>query len=64
MPNPLLLLQRGVRKAGSQTAYAAQLGISPSYLNDLLKERRALSDRLLKRLGLVRETRYKKESDA
>ena len=58
--NPLLLLRKGVKKAGSQTAYAQSLGISPSYLNDLLKERRAFSDRLLKKLGVVKETRYKK----
>lgn len=61
MPNPLLLLRKGVKRAGNQTAYAQQLGVSPSYLNDLLHERRTLSPRILKQLGLVRETRYKKE---
>lgn len=58
--NPLLLLRKGVKKAGSQTAYAQSLGISPSYLSDLLNQRRTLSDRLLKKLGVVKETRYKK----
>lgn len=62
MPNPLTLLKRGVKRAGSQTAYARELDLSLAYLNDLLHGRRKVSAKVAKRLGLIRETRYRQEA--
>ena len=47
-------LQRIVNERGSQAAAARHLGIAPSYLGDLLRGRRRISDRILKKLGLRR----------
>ena len=59
--NPLDRLKAGLRKAGTQRAYAAQLGISLAYLNDVLHGRRQVSERLAGKLGLVRETIYREQ---
>jgi len=48
------LLEREVRKAGSQKEAAEALEISAQYLNDLLQGRREFSDNVLKKLGLER----------
>ena len=43
-----------VKGCDSQRAAAEKLGISTSYLNDLLNNRRDLSERVLAQLGLTR----------
>ena len=48
-------LQAEIRKAGNQKLAARALGISPQYLTDLLKGRRAGGDNLLISLGLRRK---------
>lgn len=62
MTNPLDRLKAGIRKAGTQRAFAQELGISLAYLNDVLHERRPVSANLARKLGLIRETIYR-ESD-
>lgn len=52
--NVIRILERLVRRAGSQKEAAIELGISPQYLNDLLQGRREFSDNLLEKLGLER----------
>lgn len=52
--NPRAALKAFVQRYPTQSAGAKALGISAPYLVDLLRGRRALSPRLLKRLGLRR----------
>jgi len=47
-------LLKQVKRAGSQQAAAAALGISAQYLNDLLRGRRDASEAILDKLGLRR----------
>jgi len=61
MTNPLDRLRKGVQQAGSQKAYAKELGISLAYLNDVLHGRRKVSAQLAQRIGLVRETKYRED---
>lgn len=51
-----LALQRLVKSSGSQLKAARALGLSPQYVNDLLKGRRQFSDAVLDKLGLKWET--------
>lgn len=48
-----------VREHGSQRAFAALVGISTSYLNDVLHKRRRVNDALLKQLGFTRVEYYR-----
>lgn len=50
--NPYHVLRGFVRQHPTQKAAAKALGISPPYLHDLLHKRRAISTRLLGKLGL------------
>lgn len=60
----LSLLRRRITAAGSQKAYAGQLGVSPAYLNDVLHGRRDPGDAILRPLGLERHTTtYRKVTD-
>lgn len=56
--NPLDRLKAGL-KGKTQRAYAAELGISLAYLNDVLHGRRKVSENLADRLGLVKEVTYR-----
>lgn len=47
-------LQKRIAEAGSQKAYADELAISASYLNDILQGKRALTPAILGKLGFVR----------
>lgn len=49
-------------KLGSQKSLAGKLGISESYLSDMINHRRALSDELLEMLGVDRYTVYEADS--
>jgi plasmid maintenance system antidote protein VapI len=53
-----------VSKWGSQRAVADHLDISAAYLNDILHERRDVSDVIAKRLGYTRVVKFKKEGNS
>lgn len=58
-------LSEMVQEAGSQKAVADKLGISPSYLWELLRGTRTPGPRVLEALGLERsETTYRKANHA
>ena len=44
-------LTQMVEDAGSQKAVAEQLGITPAYLNDILRERTHVSENIANKLG-------------
>lgn len=46
------LLERLCQKLGSQKALAEKLGVSPSYISDVLSGRRDISESLARKLGL------------
>jgi predicted transcriptional regulator len=50
--DPVAVLRALVVEYGSQTAVGAVLGVSPSFVSDLLLGRRTFSKRLLARMGL------------
>jgi transcriptional regulator with XRE-family HTH domain len=47
-------LRKLVKSKGSQQAAADELGITPAYINDILKGRRNLSEAMLEKLGYVK----------
>lgn len=51
---PIQCLQAFVDRFESQREAAAELGISQSYLSDLLNDRREFSERILAAIGLAR----------
>lgn len=53
------LVHLGITVAGSQAAYAEQLGISPQYLCDVLYGRREPGDKMLIGMGLQRIVKYR-----
>ena len=53
-------IRKRVRAAGTQVRVAAELGVSPVYLSDVLARRRAPGPTLLAALGYTREPRYAK----
>lgn len=59
--SPITALQEQVVAKGSQKAVAAELGISPSFLNDILQGHRQAPEKVLAQLKLrraiIRETR-------
>jgi DNA-binding transcriptional regulator YdaS (Cro superfamily) len=56
----LKLVRIGIEVEGSQKAYAKRVGLSESYLSDVLNRRRDISPRILKHLGLERVTYYRR----
>lgn len=52
------LLRTACRRAGSQAAWGAQHGISPSFLSAVLNAQRSPSPAMLKALGLRQVVRY------
>lgn len=46
--------------ASSQVKVAAEMGIHPSMMNDLIHGRRAVSDRIAKKLGYTKKVVYQK----
>ena len=54
----MLLLNKAVRDAGSQKAFAEQCGISQQFLHDVLNARRAPSEKILSVLGVRKVTRF------
>ena len=54
----LTRLSRMIEHAGGQRALARSLGVSPSYLHDVIRGRREPAGKLLAALGLKRTVRY------
>lgn len=52
------LLRQAITDAGSQKAFAARAGVTPAYVNDLVRGRRGWSDRILATLGVQRDVRF------
>ncbi len=52
------LVRSAIKTAGSQASYAKSIGFSAQYVNDVLQERRDLSESFLAALGLERVTTY------
>jgi transcriptional regulator with XRE-family HTH domain len=47
-------LREAIERAGSQQAYAAQIGVSNSYLSDVVNGRRLPGESILRPLGLTK----------
>lgn len=47
----LRLMRNGIEVHGTAKSFAAHLGISPQYLNDVLGEKRGISPNLADKLG-------------
>lgn len=59
MIDPVQVLKDAVQKAGSQKAFASNVGVSPQYVNDLMRGRRAFEgERILIALGLERTVTF------
>jgi DNA-binding transcriptional regulator YdaS (Cro superfamily) len=56
----LALLRRQCDEAGGQAAWAKAVGVSPSYVSDVLVGRREPGAGILRHLGLVRVVTYRK----
>ena len=54
----LALLEKRIRRYGSAKALAKALGVSPAFLCDVRKRRRALSPAILEPLGFYAVTNY------
>jgi predicted transcriptional regulator len=57
-------LKQQVKNKGSQKAVADDLGFHPSFIGDVLKGRRDLSNNLVEKLGYERITVFAKSDDA
>ena len=51
-------LETAIKQAGNQQAAATKLGVSPSYLSDVLSGRKEPGKKILEPLGLVRVVSY------
>ena len=47
-------LLEAIKRAGGQRPFAQQIGVTPSYINDIVNKRRLLSDRILATIGIER----------
>lgn len=54
-------LWAAVKAAGNQRRFAIQHGFTPGYINDVLRNRRDLSVRLLATIGIERVTYYQEK---
>jgi DNA-binding transcriptional regulator YdaS (Cro superfamily) len=54
------MVQIAIKAEGSQKAFARRVGLSESYLSDILNRRREISPRILKFLGLERVVTYQR----
>lgn len=57
-PDPLVVLRVACELAGSQAAWAREVGLSPQYVTDILAGRRRPTDHVLGLLGLRRVERF------
>ena len=58
LPEVVELLRVLATQSDSQSALAAEIGISPQYLNDILKGRREPGETVLRYLGLQKRVIY------
>lgn len=56
------LVYQAACEAGSQKALAERIGVSESYVSDVIRGRRAASESLMRKLGLKAVTVYVKEN--
>ena len=54
------MIDIAITVAGSQKAFADEAGISPQYLTDVLRGRRAIGAKLLKWFGMERVVSYRR----
>lgn len=59
-----VLLWQHVRKEGSQRALARKIGVSPTFLNDILLEKREPAGKVVTFLGLQRVVTYIRAADS
>jgi plasmid maintenance system antidote protein VapI len=59
----LKIIREMVGKWGTQKELADHLGISNAYLNDIIHEKQAVSDRVARRLGYKRVMKFTKEGE-
>lgn len=59
----LRVLARECRRCGTQAEWAKAQGISPTYVSDVLKGRRAPGDSILAALGFERVVTYRRKSN-
>jgi hypothetical protein len=55
-------LRDAVHRAGSQSAFARQHGLSEQYLSDVLRSRREPGQKILDTLGFERVVRYREKA--
>lgn len=60
----LRVIRDEVNRAGSQKDLAAKLGVSPTYISDVLNERKEPGQGILEPLGLERVVTYRKKKHA
>jgi len=47
------LIQSRIKKDGTQSAFAKRIGVSASYLHDVLNGRRTPNEKIIRELGLT-----------
>ena len=47
------MLKRCIAKTGTQSAFAAKIGVSASYLHDVINQRRSPNKKIIDELGLT-----------
>ena len=52
--DPIQAIRLKAEQHGSVAAFAREAGLAPSYVHDVLRQRRPVSDKLLGALGLTR----------
>ena len=52
-------IKQQIVMAGSQKKFAAMMGVSPQYINDIIRDRRDISEGIAKKLGFIKEIRYR-----
>lgn len=57
----LRVIRDEVNRAGSQKDLAAKLGVSPTYISDVLNERKEPGEAILEPLGLERVVTYRRK---
>lgn len=55
-----VLLWQHVKREGGQRALARKIGVSPTFLNDILREKREPAGKVVSYLGLVRVITYQR----
>lgn len=57
-------LLAAIEQAGGQRPFAQHIGVTPSYINDIVNKRRLLSERILAVIGVERivTTEYRERS--